>query len=114
MHASAAGHRREKRDFAGVLDRVGNVALVLEGRLPKAQRADRVREILAAFLDPAFDGFPRRRAIRFAAAAGMTRYSDALAPLIALGAKMAGELSNSPAAPAIATSIWPPASICRL
>ena len=45
-------------------------------------RADRVREILAAFLDPAFDGFPRGRAIRFAAAVGMTRYSDALAPFL--------------------------------
>ena len=29
-------------------------------------RADRVREILAALLEPAFDGFPRRRIIRFA------------------------------------------------
>ena len=45
-------------------------------------RADRVREILAAFLDPAFDGFPRARIIRFAAAAGMTHYSDALAPFV--------------------------------
>jgi 2,3-bisphosphoglycerate-independent phosphoglycerate mutase len=45
-------------------------------------RADRVRELLAALLDPHFDGFPRSRAIRFAAAAGMTRYSDALAPLM--------------------------------
>jgi 2,3-bisphosphoglycerate-independent phosphoglycerate mutase len=42
-------------------------------------RADRVREILAALLEPRFDGFPRRRIIRFAAAAGMTRYSDELA-----------------------------------
>ena len=38
-------------------------------------RADRVREILGALLEPAFDGFPRKRSIRFAAAAGMTRYS---------------------------------------
>jgi 2,3-bisphosphoglycerate-independent phosphoglycerate mutase len=45
-------------------------------------RADRVREILAAFLDPAFDGFPRKRPINFAAAVGMTRYSDALAPFL--------------------------------
>jgi len=41
-------------------------------------RADRVREILGALLDPAFDGFPRRRALRFAAAVGMAQYSDAL------------------------------------
>jgi len=45
-------------------------------------RADRVREILAALLEPAFDGFARKRTIRFAAAAGMTRYSDELAPLL--------------------------------
>jgi 2,3-bisphosphoglycerate-independent phosphoglycerate mutase len=42
-------------------------------------RADRVREILGALLEPNFDGFPRGRVIRFAAAAGMTRYSDELA-----------------------------------
>jgi 2,3-bisphosphoglycerate-independent phosphoglycerate mutase len=41
-------------------------------------RADRVREILAAILDPAFDGFPRRRVIKLAAAVGMSQYSDAL------------------------------------
>ncbi len=45
-------------------------------------RADRVREILGALLDPGFDGFPRKRVIQFAAAAGMTRYSDALAPFL--------------------------------
>ena len=43
-------------------------------------RADRVREILAALLEPGFDGFPRKRVIKFAVAAGMTRYSDELAP----------------------------------
>ena len=45
-------------------------------------RADRVREILGALLEPEFDGFPRKRAIQFAAAAGMTRYSDELAPYL--------------------------------
>jgi 2,3-bisphosphoglycerate-independent phosphoglycerate mutase len=45
-------------------------------------RADRVREILAALLDPAFDGFPRKNVKKFAAAVGMTRYSDALAPFL--------------------------------
>ena len=45
-------------------------------------RADRVREILAALLDPAFDGFPRKRTPKFAAALGMARYSDALAPFL--------------------------------
>jgi 2,3-bisphosphoglycerate-independent phosphoglycerate mutase len=46
-------------------------------------RADRVREILEALLDPGFDGFPRRRAVRFAAAAGMTQYSSDLDRLLA-------------------------------
>jgi 2,3-bisphosphoglycerate-independent phosphoglycerate mutase len=41
-------------------------------------RADRVRQILAALLDPGFSGFPRRRTVRFAAAAGMTQYSEEL------------------------------------
>src|SRR5712691_11211459 len=41
-------------------------------------RADRVREILAALLDPAFAGFPCPRHVRFAAAAGMTQYSEQL------------------------------------
>jgi len=45
-------------------------------------RADRVREILAALLDPQFDGFPRKRIIRFAAALGMSHYSDALTPFL--------------------------------
>jgi 2,3-bisphosphoglycerate-independent phosphoglycerate mutase len=41
-------------------------------------RADRVREILSAMLDPDFSGFPRKRNIRFAAAVGMTQYSEQL------------------------------------
>ena len=45
-------------------------------------RADRVRELLGALLDPGFTGFARPRALKFAAAVGMTRYSDALAPLM--------------------------------
>jgi 2,3-bisphosphoglycerate-independent phosphoglycerate mutase len=45
-------------------------------------RADRVREILAALLEPDFSGFTRPRKIRFAAAAGMTRYSDELASFL--------------------------------
>ncbi len=40
-------------------------------------RADRVRQILAALLDPGFDGFAARRP-KFAAAVGMTQYSEEL------------------------------------
>jgi 2,3-bisphosphoglycerate-independent phosphoglycerate mutase len=45
-------------------------------------RADRVREILSALLDPNFSGFTRQRTVRFAAAAGMTEYSDELNKLM--------------------------------
>ncbi len=45
-------------------------------------RADRVREILGAMLDPQFAGFPRPRVVRFAAAVGMTQYSDELDKLM--------------------------------
>lgn len=45
-------------------------------------RADRVREILFALLDPEFSAFPRLRRIKFAAALGMSRYSDELAPYL--------------------------------
>jgi 2,3-bisphosphoglycerate-independent phosphoglycerate mutase len=61
-------------DYAGMRD--GDAILCFNFR------ADRVREILATLLDPAFDGFPRGRTIKFSAAAGMTRYSDALAPFM--------------------------------
>ncbi|WP_240791294.1 2,3-bisphosphoglycerate-independent phosphoglycerate mutase [Roseomonas sp. AR75] len=45
-------------------------------------RADRVREILAALLDPSFDGFAADPTVRFSAAAGMTEYSTALNPFL--------------------------------
>ncbi|MEA2738709.1 MAG: 2,3-bisphosphoglycerate-independent phosphoglycerate mutase [Acetobacteraceae bacterium] len=61
-------------DYAGMKDGDGILCFNF--------RADRVREILAALLDPAFDGFPRTRVVKFAAAAGMTHYSDALAPFL--------------------------------
>jgi 2,3-bisphosphoglycerate-independent phosphoglycerate mutase len=41
-------------------------------------RADRAREILDALVEPSFDGFARKRVVRFASAAGMTEYSDKL------------------------------------
>jgi 2,3-bisphosphoglycerate-independent phosphoglycerate mutase len=41
-------------------------------------RADRAREISTALLDPGFDGFARARVVKFAAAAGLTEYSEPL------------------------------------
>jgi 2,3-bisphosphoglycerate-independent phosphoglycerate mutase len=62
---------------------IGNYAGVKDGDaiLCFNFRADRVREILTALLDPAFDGFPRTPR-KFSAALGMTAYSDALAPFM--------------------------------
>jgi 2,3-bisphosphoglycerate-independent phosphoglycerate mutase len=53
-----------------------------DGVLMANFRADRVRQLLTALLDPAFTGFPRSRTVAFAAAIGMTEYSAALRPLI--------------------------------
>jgi 2,3-bisphosphoglycerate-independent phosphoglycerate mutase len=53
-----------------------------DGLLVGNFRADRVRQILGALLDPGFEEFARPRAVRFAAACGMTEYSAALNPYI--------------------------------
>ncbi len=42
-------------------------------------RADRIRQLLDALLEPEFDGFTRIRLVKLAAVMGMTRYSDRLA-----------------------------------
>lgn len=60
-------------DYAGMKD--GDAILCANFR------ADRVREILTALLDPAFDDFPTAPP-KFAAATGMTAYSNALAPFM--------------------------------
>ena len=59
---------------------IGNYAGIKDGDgvLSFNFRADRVREILGAMLDPSFDGFTRKRSVRFAAAVGMTQYSSDL------------------------------------
>ena len=41
-------------------------------------RADRIREIAAALLDPEFSGFERAKTVKFAAAAGLVEYSAEL------------------------------------
>jgi 2,3-bisphosphoglycerate-independent phosphoglycerate mutase len=62
-------------DYAGMKDGDGLVSANF--------RADRIRQILTALLDPKFDGFKRGKVVKFAAALGMTQYSDALDPLLA-------------------------------
>ncbi len=56
--------------FEGVRDGDG----ILAGNF----RADRMRELLYALLDPDFEGFSRTRHIEFATALGMTQYSEQL------------------------------------
>jgi 2,3-bisphosphoglycerate-independent phosphoglycerate mutase len=53
-----------------------------DGILAANFRSDRTREILAALLDPGFDGFARARTVSFAGALGMVAYSSALDPFI--------------------------------
>ncbi|MGZ5936991.1 MAG: 2,3-bisphosphoglycerate-independent phosphoglycerate mutase [Rhizomicrobium sp.] len=62
-------------DYAGMSDG--------DGFLFANFRADRAREISLALLDKGFEGFKRARVIHFAAAAGMTEYSDELNGLMA-------------------------------
>jgi 2,3-bisphosphoglycerate-independent phosphoglycerate mutase len=57
-------------DYAGMRDG--------DGLLCFNFRADRVREILAAILEPEFKGFARPRTVKLACAVGMTEYSEEL------------------------------------
>ena len=49
-----------------------------DGLLVANFRADRVRQICGALLDPAFSGFPRPKVVKFAGAVGMAEYSSDL------------------------------------
>ncbi len=57
-------------DYAGMKDG--------DGLLVANFRADRIREILTALLDPTFAEFPEQKRVQFAAALGMTSYSEEL------------------------------------
>jgi 2,3-bisphosphoglycerate-independent phosphoglycerate mutase len=61
-------------DYAGMRDGDGVLCFNF--------RADRVRQILTAILDPAFSGFARARVPTIACAVGMTEYSDELNKLM--------------------------------
>src|SRR6185437_2573804 len=57
-------------DYAGMKDGDGIVSANF--------RSDRIRQILGALLDPKFAGFKRGKTVKFAAALGMTQYSEEL------------------------------------
>jgi len=80
----AAYARNETDEFVGptAIDGYSGMAdgdAVLCGNF----RADRVREILAALLDPDFAGFKRAKTVRFVAAVGVTEYSTELTRFMA-------------------------------
>ena len=81
-------------DYAGMADG--------DGILMANFRADRARELLAALLDPGFDGFRRPRRVKFAAAVGMVSYSghldgflETLFPPVPLDGILAAVLSGA-------------------
>ncbi|MFQ5959722.1 MAG: 2,3-bisphosphoglycerate-independent phosphoglycerate mutase, partial [Alphaproteobacteria bacterium] len=78
--AVAAAYARGETDEFVAPTAVGDYAGMNDGDgvLMANFRADRVREILTALLDPAFDAFERRATVRFAATCGMTEYSAEL------------------------------------
>ncbi|RYJ04368.1 MAG: 2,3-bisphosphoglycerate-independent phosphoglycerate mutase [Acetobacteraceae bacterium] len=78
--AVAAAHAKKVTDEFVPASIIGGYAGMRDGDglLSFNFRADRVREILDALVDPGFSGFERPRVPRFAAAAGMTEYSTSL------------------------------------
>jgi 2,3-bisphosphoglycerate-independent phosphoglycerate mutase len=82
--AVRASYAQEVSDEFVLPTIIGDYAGVKEGDgiLIANFRADRVREILTALLDPAFDGFARGHIPGFGAALGVTQYSKALVPFM--------------------------------
>jgi 2,3-bisphosphoglycerate-independent phosphoglycerate mutase len=78
--AIAAGYTAGKTDEFLPASVIGDFAGMRDGDalLSFNFRADRIRELLDAMLDPAFDGFDRGKVPQFALAAGMTSYSSEL------------------------------------
>ncbi|MGH6991111.1 MAG: 2,3-bisphosphoglycerate-independent phosphoglycerate mutase, partial [Stellaceae bacterium] len=79
-HAIAAGYDRGESDEFVKPTVIGDYAGMTDGDgLVLANfRADRMRQIALALLAPDFAGFERDKIVRFAAALGMTEYSEAL------------------------------------
>jgi 2,3-bisphosphoglycerate-independent phosphoglycerate mutase len=77
MAAVAQSYAQDKGDEFVLPTIIGDYAGMADGDglLMCNFRADRVRELLSALVDPNFSGFARRRTLRFAIAAGLTEYS---------------------------------------
>ena len=80
LAAVEQGYARDENDEFLLPSVIGGYAGMNDGDgvLMANFRADRAREILTALLDPAFDGFERRRVVTFSAAAGMVEYASQL------------------------------------
>ena len=76
----AAGYAKDQNDEFVLPAVIGDYSGMNDGDgvLCFNFRADRVREILAAMLDPAFTGFARDKTVKLAVATGLTEYSSAL------------------------------------
>jgi 2,3-bisphosphoglycerate-independent phosphoglycerate mutase len=91
IHATSATAAIEAAHAAGKTDEfipaafIGDYAGMQDGDalLCFNYRSDRVREIMAALLDPAFTGFVRPAVPKLVGAASMTQYSEALTALLA-------------------------------
>ncbi|MCZ6496371.1 MAG: 2,3-bisphosphoglycerate-independent phosphoglycerate mutase [Alphaproteobacteria bacterium] len=77
-----AGYKAGQTDEFIAPTRIGNYGGMAhgDGILMGNFRADRVRQILGALVDPGFDGFERPKVVKFAAALGLTEYSKVLNP----------------------------------
>jgi 2,3-bisphosphoglycerate-independent phosphoglycerate mutase len=82
--AVAAGYARKETDEFIKPTLVGGFTGIQDGDgiFMANFRADRARQILTAFLDPAFNDFARARVVQFGAVLGMVEYSSALAKLM--------------------------------
>jgi 2,3-bisphosphoglycerate-independent phosphoglycerate mutase len=82
--AVAAGYARKETDEFIKPTLVGGFTGIKDGDgiFMANFRADRARQILTAFLDPAFKDFERKRVVQFGAVLGMVEYSSALAKLM--------------------------------
>jgi 2,3-bisphosphoglycerate-independent phosphoglycerate mutase len=83
--AVEAAYRRSETDEFVLPTAIGGWRGMVDGDgvLFANFRADRIREIAGALLDPGFSGFARARRVTFAGALGLTEYSEKLNPFLA-------------------------------
>jgi 2,3-bisphosphoglycerate-independent phosphoglycerate mutase len=85
LAAVQAAYARKETDEFVLPTAIGDYAGMTtgDGLLLANFRADRIREIAAALLDPGFSGFTRNKLVDFSGALGLVEYSEALNPFLA-------------------------------